>query len=311
MAATAALERIPQLDRVVRRLIAVGYEWSARSALMSTGVRLGPSQLPDVWEAHREIYKTLDIEEVPELYLTLANIPNASASGSLRPIVRINSELLNLVDAEHLRAVLAHEAGHIHCDHVLYGQVLNVLAWISTWGLQRTGLPLAGLAIAPLESALKAWSRAAELSSDRAAAIVTKDPDSVCKMLLTLAAGTAATRLNLEAFIEQGLEYSTSNGVHNRANRVLTTIGSTHPVPVQRVRSLMDWVQTGAYDRIIGGEYLRRGEEAAFRAEVDDAALRYAEYIEEMASETETALQEMVDGMDRLAPDQGPSGAQA
>lgn len=302
VATTAALQRIPQLDRVVRRFMTVRYEWITRAELMSTGVRLGPSQLPDVWRQHSDIYEILDIEEVPELYLTLAPIPNATASGSFKPIVNINSELFDLVGAECLRAVLAHEAGHIHCDHVLYQQVLNMLRWLSVRGLQRSGVPFAGLALVPLEMALLAWSRAAELSADRAAAIVTRDPDAVCQVLLALAAGTAATRLNLEAFIEQGLEYSSADGIHERTLRGIHTTGSTHPLPVQRVHALMGWIQTGAYDQILQGDYVRRGEEFRSRAEVDEAALRYAQGIDDLANEAEASVIALSDELDRLAP---------
>ena len=39
----------------------------------------------------------------------------------------------------------------------------------------------------------------------------------------------------------------------------------------------MAWVRSGEYDRIVGGEYLRRGEEPSVRNEAGDAAAHYAD----------------------------------
>src|ERR671923_202064 len=48
-AATAALQRVPYLDEVVRQLIALGYERALRAVTLGAAVRLGERQLPGVW----------------------------------------------------------------------------------------------------------------------------------------------------------------------------------------------------------------------------------------------------------------------
>src|SRR3954453_16136514 len=67
-AATAALQQIPMLDQVVRRLIEFG-ERSIFQQLLASAVRLDEHQLPEVWASHRACYARLDIEEVPDLYI--------------------------------------------------------------------------------------------------------------------------------------------------------------------------------------------------------------------------------------------------
>jgi hypothetical protein len=54
-------------------------------------------------------------------------------------------------------------------------------------------------------------------------------------------------------------------------------LGLTHPMSVQRVHELMEWVRSGEYDRIVAGEYPRRDEPADVRTEAGDAASHYAE----------------------------------
>ena len=60
-AATAALQQIPMMDTVVRKLIEFG-ERSVVQQLLAGAVRLGEDQLPEVWASHRAALARLDID---------------------------------------------------------------------------------------------------------------------------------------------------------------------------------------------------------------------------------------------------------
>ena len=275
-AATAALAKVPYLDEVVRKLVALGYERALRAASLGSAVRLGQEQLPGIWVLHRQVFNTLDIERVPDLYLTQFPIANAFTFGTDKPIVVLNSELVRILDDDGRRVVLAHEAAHIHSDHVLYRTALLILLRLG----DAVRLPLfAGLPLLAIRLALLEWSRAAELSCDRAAALVTRDPQAVCHALMVIAAGEAADELNLDAFIAQGMDYSESGTGLERLTRLLQQLQITHPMPVRRVRMLLDWVREGDYDRMVRGDYLRRGEEPSAGEEADSASVFYGERI--------------------------------
>ena len=199
-AATAALGSIPYLDTVVRKLIELGYERALRQSYLGSSVRLSEEQLGDVWREHAIAYATLDMAEVPDLYLTQYPAPNALAIGAQRPIVVVQSELVQLLDAPQRRAVFAHEAAHILSDHQLYRTALAILVLLTR--SSRLPLPLA-----PVRTALMEWGRATELSADRAAALVTRDPLVVCRTLMSLAAGAMVEELDLDVFMRQGLDY--------------------------------------------------------------------------------------------------------
>jgi Zn-dependent protease with chaperone function len=277
-AATAALAKIPYLDQVVRKLIALGYERALRAAALGSAVRLGQEQLPRIWVLHRQVFNTLDMERVPDLYLTQFPLANAFAIGTDRPIVVLNSELVRILDDEGQRVVLAHEAAHIQSDHVLYRQALMILLMLGS--SMRIPL-LAGLPLLAIELALFEWLRAAELSCDRAAALVTRDPQAVCRAMMVIAAGEAAEDLNLDAFIAQGMEYSEGGSGLERLTKLLQNLRLTHPMPVRRVRILLDWVREGEYDRMVRGDYMRRGEEPAAREEADTAGVYYTDRVGE------------------------------
>lgn len=289
-ATTAALGNVPYLDQVVRKLVALGYERALRAASLGASVKLGEQQLPRIWKLQREVYNVLDMEQVPDLYLTQHPLANAFASGSERPVVVVSSQLIHLLDEGGQRAVLAHEAAHIQSDHVLYSTALAILIRL---GSSRRIPLLAGLPLMAITYALMEWSRAAELSCDRAAALVTRDPQAVCRTLMVVAAGEGADELNLDAFLAQGVDYREGGSGSERLSRMLQDLNVTHPLPVRRVHLLLDWVREGEYDRIIGGEYLRRGDEPGPRAEAESARDHYATRISSAVQEAGSTVGEM------------------
>ena len=50
-------------------------------------------------------------------------------------------------------------------------------------------------------------------------------------------------------------------------------------MPVRRTHELLSWVREGEYDRIVGGAYMRRGEEYGAGHEAAAASLHYGERI--------------------------------
>ncbi len=272
-AATAALASIPYLDRVVRKLVELGYERALRQSYLGSSVRLSEEQLGDVWREHAIAYATLDMADVPDLYLTQYPSPNALAIGARRPIVVVQSELVRLLDAPQRRAVFAHEAAHILADHQLYRTAMVILVQLTRTA--RLPLPLS-----PVRTALMEWGRATELSADRAAAIVTRDPLVVCRTLMSLTAGTMVDELDLDVFMRQGLDYSEKGGGLERLTRLMIDLGVTHPLPVKRTHELMSWVRSGEFDRIVGsGEYVRRDDPVDARADGGEAVSFYAERV--------------------------------
>jgi Zn-dependent protease with chaperone function len=267
-AATAALQTIPMLDVVVRKLIEFGYERAFRQQFLAASVRLGEDQLPNVWADWNAVCARLDLPERYDLYLTQFPITNAAAIGAGTPMVVVNSRCVDLFDELELRTVLGHEAGHILSDHVLYRTALLILIQLSG----ATKLPFfAGLPLLAVKLALLEWYRAAELSSDRAATLVNRDPLVTCRTMLVLAGGVSARKLDLDAFIRQANDYDEWKSGWDKLNRMRSSLFLTHSYPVRRVKEVTAWVHSGEYDRIAGGEYPTRDQQADARKEAGEA----------------------------------------
>jgi len=282
-AATAALQSIPGLDTVIRKLIEMRYERAFRQSLMASAVRVGPEQLPGVWSSWQEVAATLDLPGSHDLYVTHFPVANAAAIGSGRPIVVVNSASIALFDEQELQTVLAHEAGHILSDHVLYRTALLIMLQLAPLGRIPS---LAGLPVVAIRSALLEWFRAAELSADRAATLVNRDPLVTSRTLLVLASGLPSKQLDVNAFLRQAQDYHEWDSAWDRLSRTLSELNLTHSHPVRRVAELMAWVRSGEYDRIVGGSYRTREEKLDPAAEAGEAFRHYRARFQRIFEET-------------------------
>ncbi len=203
-AAAAALHSIPMLDRVIKKLTEVGYERKLRQLMLGTAVRLGEDQLPEVWAKQRRYANTFDIARCPQLYVTQFPVGNALTIGASDPVTLVSSGLARSFDSDELDAVLAHEMGHVLADHVVFMTTFELVQLVMNGVLR--GAPFAGLPLKALYYALLEWSRAAELTADRASALGTGDPLLTCRTLMRMAGGPVPG-LDLDAFIRQATEY--------------------------------------------------------------------------------------------------------
>lgn len=281
-AATAALGSIPVIHQVIKRLSAMRFERALSQRLLGNAVRLGSNQVPVVFTSYLACLESLDVSTRPDLYVIQTPILNAMTFGSVRPVVLLQSGLVTSLDADALQSVLAHEVGHVLADHSHYMSVLMILQALARAPLSALGeLPVRALLLVMLE-----WYRAAELSGDRASALVMGDPMVTCRALMNLAGG-ALPGMNVDAFVAQANDYASSGDLLSRPSRFLSEISATHPFPVRRVTELSRWVIEGDFDRIRSGSYIRRGQEPPSSEDFKKAAAhyqtRFVEIIESVA----------------------------
>lgn len=295
-AATAALKAVPMLDIVVRRLIEWRYERALRQFYLGNSIKIGEHQLPDLWTAHTGVCRVLDMPQIYDLYVTSPVRGGAQAIGSGKPIVVVDSQLLQQLGPGEQRALLGHEVGHILSDHMLYVTALNILLSVGN------GMPFfLGIPFRAVKAVLLEWYRATELSCDRASTLAVRDPQIVCRMLMVTAGMMPADALDLDAFMTQAMEYETWDDPSDRVRRFFNEIGQTHTYAVRRVSEVMKWVQSGDYDRIVRGEYRTRDQDTNVREEAGDAMDFYAERFRAMFKEVGDNLTTMGSQLGGLA----------
>jgi Zn-dependent protease with chaperone function len=254
--ATQALSRIPGLDWVVRSLVGGMAEQALYLDNISTSLLIGPQQLPHLHQLLLEACQILDVEP-PQLYLRQNPSPNAYtfAIRGKRPFMVLHSSLLELLTPSETQAVIAHELGHLKCDHGVYLTLANLLVFAASQ------LPPLGQLIAPsLQQQLLTWVRCAELTCDRAALLVSQEPKIVQSVLMKLAGGSPqwADQLNVDAFVAQARSYEVEQDDFSRAWKNFQTNQLTHPLPVLRARELDRWANDPAYQQLLKSKKTRK-----------------------------------------------------
>jgi len=289
-AALAALRKLPVFDEVLRRLFGFFGEKPIRLAFQANAVKVGPDQFPEIYALYKDVLRTLDIETEYDLFVSQTPIVNAGAYGMDRPFIILNSGMLIILNEDELKYILGHELGHIVSDHVLYRTMTVLLIQLASMGF-----PIVGIAARAILVGLLEWQRKAEFSCDRAGLLAVQDPNVVMTGLMKLAGGGELKYdMNLDAFIRQAEDYRASGDVADQVFKVLNLLGATHPFPVLRVSELRTWIEAGAYDRILRGEYARRGEpDPAYQEDLREAAQAYAEGARDFMGSVQDAAKRM------------------
>ena len=127
-AATSALHSIPLMDTVIKRLTDIAHERRFRQILVGNAVRVGENQVPSLWADYRRCGYVLDMDTLPELYVTQTPMANAMAVGAKRPLVIVYSGLVSSYENDEVESVLADELGHVLSEHYYYTTALVLLS---------------------------------------------------------------------------------------------------------------------------------------------------------------------------------------
>lgn len=258
--ALEALKKIPLLPKLVHKFYEVGLDRWLYCYNMAMAVRCGPNQYPTLYNVLHESCAVLDMPE-PELYITSNPFPNAFAGGVERPYITLRSSIVETMTDEQLYHLVGHELGHIKAGHVLYMSVATVLMPLLEM-LGRRTLGLGDVASIGLTMAFYEWLRQAEVTADRAGLLVSQSLDISLDANLALTAGPNRLKheMNRDAYLEQARAYQEAGPSEQIGKVLLFFLMSstlTHPMPVHRSQELDRWVQSGAFERIMDGDYAR------------------------------------------------------
>jgi hypothetical protein len=211
---------------------------------------------------------------LPELYVEFSPMINASCVGMARPFIVVTSRSVELFDDEELRYVLGHELGHLVSGHAVYRTMMAILTRLAT---NIAWIPLGTIAIRVIIAGLYEWWRKAELSADRAGLLAGQDPAAALRAHMKLAGGGDLSEIDTAAFLDQAAEYDRGGDLRDSLIKLRMVMGMTHPLPVARASELRAWIDSGAYQRILAGDYPRRenDSEASVTGDIKEAAEEY------------------------------------
>ncbi|NER20279.1 MAG: M48 family metallopeptidase [Symploca sp. SIO1B1] len=262
LASTNALKQMPGIDLIVRNLLGPIAEQFFYLNNIAASILVGENQLPHLHKLLLEACEVLDLEP-PQLYVQQHPYPNAYtfAMRGKQPFLVLHTSLIEMLTPEEIQAVIAHELGHLKCEHGVYLTPINIL-------VLATGLiPNWGTVIAQtVQEKMLEWVRCAEFSCDRAAVLATQNPRVVMSVLMKLAGGspTLAPQLNLDAFIAQARAYDiASNTELGQILKETQTSQLSHPVPVLRAREIDRWASSQNYQSLLEKQQIGYNKQVA------------------------------------------------
>ncbi len=244
------LKKIPIFDKICSKFIQLFDEKVFGITDMANKIRLSEEQVPHIYNMLPGICEKLGIEKIPPLYLELNRDPNAYTYGDKNPAITVTSGLLECLTDEEIYAVLAHECGHIACQHVLYHTMGQV---ILNGGLELLGS--GSLITAAVATSLKLgfyyWMRCSEFSADRAALICCGKSEPVVQTMMRLAGGTShiGEEIDRELFIAQANDYQDlrNSSKLNKLIEFIVLSNQTHPLLSVRASEARNWLDSEQY----------------------------------------------------------------
>jgi Zn-dependent protease with chaperone function len=261
--AEQALRSVPGFNLMASKFVEFLYERPQLVYLMGNSIQVGPRQYATIYGMFRECVRDLDIYPEPALFISQNPQVNSYAMGQENPYIVINTGLLDLLEPDEIKTVIAHELGHIKCGHTILIQmamwVMNAASIVGEMTFGLGNIVSNGPIVAFYE-----WRRKAELSSDRAALLVMENPRTVMTTMMKIAGGSSKfiDECSLEEFIKQSENYRNldEDGL-NQVYKALMYIGVngmlSHPFPVERIHYLQEWTNSIEYQDIRRGNYQR------------------------------------------------------
>jgi Zn-dependent protease with chaperone function len=293
--AEQALRSVPGFDLLAKSFSEYLYERPQQILLMGNDLKVGPRQYATLYGIYRQCLRDLDMFPEPNLYVSQNPLANAYSLGSEHPYIVLNTALLDLLDEEEIRVILAHELGHLKCDHSI---LIQMSFWVMGAANFLGGITLGlGKAITTgLVYAFYEWRRKAELSADRAALLVSDDLNLVLRTLMKCAGGSQKYlhECNLEEFIRQGEAYRQLDQDNlNQIYKFLIYNGGngsflTHPFSVERVHYLQEWFNSESYRQIRRGNYAKTGVKSSINVDAND---RESERLQRQIAELQAQIE--------------------
>lgn len=220
---------------VVVWLVLVVDIWLRVSRQVANAGEITPTQFAHLYPLVAELRERFALPYT-RVFIAQSPVLNAYAFGYRTPyIIVIHSALVDAMDLLELKAVIAHEMGHIRFGHTRLAVLLGGLEL----GKQDLPFPLSIIS-GVRQYIFHWWGRCQELTADRAGVVGSGRPSKMVSALVKLGVGpTMYQHVNIDDLARQS--ESLRRGWW-RVSGFISQLDVDHPFMVNRIRAVVDFV---------------------------------------------------------------------
>lgn len=237
------LKKVPVLNQACEYLTSK-IEQVIEINRMGSGLRVTRQSYPEIYDEFEEVARTLNIKDLPDLYIQWGYDLYTTTDGDAHPITIINSGVIDLLTKGERKFSFGHELGHIAANHLQYLMLCRYWKMIDNFipGSSVLGYPLL------------CWSRRTDFTADRMGLLACQDIDVAISTMMKRAGVPIKffDTVKSQAFNQQiaGFDEMRSSMMTGAIEKA-ETMGNDMPWIINRASYLIDWYKNGEYNTLM------------------------------------------------------------
>lgn len=216
---------------------------------MGNGVVATEESMPELYNHFVDTCNIVGLKDVPELATEWAYLISSYTVGGSKLRVVLSTGSIDLLDKEEQAFLMGQEIGHIVSGHLPYHMLLELLY------TPIVDDPTFSLIAGAIKMPLLDWYRKSHYTADRFALLCCQDIDVALRTMMKMAGLPQKyfESVDPKSFLLQAKDFSDlqSDSFVNGLMTKYMRNSAALPWLVDRARVLMDWYNSGEYQRII------------------------------------------------------------
>ena len=212
------------------------------------GFEINENSLPQLHCQLVDACNVLGLEDIPKMSSFWEYFISSDSIGGKKNRIIITTGTIDLMDEKEIDFILGHEIGHIRCGHKPYQMLLELLYSPIINDVDQFNIA------SVIKLPLLDWYRVSHYSADRMGLLCCQDIDVALKAMIKMAGCPKRVydNINIDAFIKQTEEFENyTKDFWTKLMKDFTIKAASMPWLVLRARKLLDWYNSGEYQRII------------------------------------------------------------
>jgi len=235
--ALGILKGTPIIPQLTKKLIDKFEVKRVKADLYKEGFNVREDTQSELYGTVALCSRMLCLSILPQVFIVNQGF-NAYTLGTVNdPLLIISSGLIRSANREELLAIIAHEVGHIKCEHMVYHTLLKYLID----GSRLINITSYALNLV-VDVLVKDWFKKSELSADRASLLVVGDVKPVRSLLLKF--------LGWNGIVDPKQFLKKRKSSEDNALGEIKNILSTHPSVSDRLQELGEFFGSKQYNNL-------------------------------------------------------------